>query len=254
MYINILMELNFEIIMNYNKSTDNKNLFRFNESFLNDTSYLYSYPIKIPKSENHTTDRGMYSLNRLVQIFQNSEGIFIDKNKKIVKDDDVYIVSYPDNDINSMSILFFKLDELVNSRKNHEKSSDNISCRFSLLFKNNDVVNLIDVIDKNCFYKTVTDRCIPYTSIYKILCIKTGKEYLMTSSLNPEKNDVMYSVGLPYDHPFCIGINKNAVINRFDKSYTHKKTNKKRKRNQESDDGFPELFLPKVFSTSKFLD
>ena len=164
----------------------------FDQSFLNDSSYLYSYPIKIPKPENHTSERNQYSLNKLVQIYENSDGKYIDANKKIIKNEDVYMVSSPDNDADSMNVYFFTLDEIIHYRKNHEKSSDGISCRFSLKFNNEEQINqinLIDVLDKNCFYKNAYDRHVPYTSLYKILCIKTGKEYLMTSSLSAKEND-----------------------------------------------------------------
>jgi hypothetical protein len=244
----------------------------FDQSFLNDSSYLYSYPIKIPKPENHTSERNQYSLNKLVQIYQNSDGKYVDANKKIIKNEDVYMVSSPDNDTDSMTVYFFKLDEIIHYRKNHEKSSDGISagprracsyadplesgatkermisCRFSLGFIDGEKINqinLIDVLDKNCFYKNACDRYVPYTSLYKILCIKTGKEYLMTSSLSGGKNDAMLSVGLPYDHPFCIGIDRDVVLN---------SDNKNGKRKRIEFNPFPETILPPVFSESLFID
>jgi len=230
----------------------------FDQSFLNDSSYLYSYPIKIPKPENHTSERNQYSLNKLVQIYENSDGKYVDANKKIIKNEDVYIVSSPDNDTDSMTVYFFKLEEIIHYRKNHEKSRDGISCRFSLKFtENSEEINLIDVLDKNCFYKTAYDRHVPYTSLYKILCIKTGKEYLMTSSLSGGKNDTIndtindanidtiLSVGLPYDHPFCIGIDRDVVLN---------SGNKNRKRKRVEFNPFPETILPPVFSKSIFID
>lgn len=212
----------------------------FDEIFLNDSSYLYSYPIKIPKPENYTSIRNQYSLNNLVQIYKDNNGTYIDSNKKIIKNEDVYIVSSPDNETDSMTLYFFKLEEIIHYRKNHEKSSDGISCRFSLKFtENNEKINLIDVLDKNCFYKTVYDRHVPYTLLYKILCIKTGKEYLMTSSLSPRINDAindtMLSVGLPYDHPFCIGIDKNMLLNGENNNIKQKKI---------EINPFPETILP----------
>jgi hypothetical protein len=226
---------------------------KFDQSFLNDSSYLYSYPIKIPKPENHTSERNQYSLNKLVQIYQNSDGKYIDINKKIIKNEDVYIVSSPNNDTNTMTVYFFKLDEIIHYRKNHEKSGDGISCRFSLGFTDGKEINLIDVLDKNCFYKNAYDRNIPYTSLYKILCIKTRKEYLMTSSLSGKENDAMLSVGLPYDHPFCIGIDKDVVLNGMDLSQTPESA-KNIKRKHVEFNPFPETILPTVYSTSKFLD
>ena len=284
----------------------------FDQSFLNDSSYLYSYPIKIPKPENHTSERNQYSLNKLVQIYKNSDGKYVDANKKIIKNEDVYIVTSPDNgnlrssvgprpdqqvsceqalpissgvfrklpqpsvspasscrdgdiqalheaaETDSMTVYFFKLEEIIHYRKNHEKSSDGISCRFSLKFTENNEeqinpINLIDVLDKNCFYKTAYDRHVPYTSLYKILCIKTGKEYLMTSSLSGKKNDTMLSVGLPYDHPFCIGIDKDVVLH--GKSILQiPDSNKNGKRKHLEFNPFPETILPPVFSESIFID